>query len=739
VASIAVLDNVALGDGATNDDTSTVGEPSLAWADGNVFVTGNWYASRSVDGGANWAHVDPFTTFPSAAGGFCCDQIAIRDRARGVWIWILQYVQQNGANVFRLAATKDANFAGGGWYYWTIAPTTLDASFTGVWFDYPDAALTADNLFVTFNMYNAAGQWQRAAVMRFPLDTIANAGTLIFNSWTTTNNGSLRLTQGAGSTMYWGSHNNNQQLRLFAWADGQNNISTWDIGVRQWSGTIASNAPNGVNWLGRADPRITGACVGDGRITFMWTAGSDANRPQAYARVVRINEATKQVADEPDIWSSARAWAYPAACSNSAGVIGMTAFYGGVDRAPGHIVGARDDAGGTWSTIYAKLGSDSPVDGKWGDYLTCRAHAPSPDTWVASGFTLEGGTARTNIVARVVHYRLDQQPANWSAWASEGGVLTSDIAVGRNADGRLEAFVRGTDNALWHKWQVAPSGAWSGWVSLGGVLTSNIAVASNADGRLEAFVRGTDNALWHCWQVAPGGAWSGWTSLGGVLTSEIAVGRNADGRLEVFVRGTDNALWHKWQVSAGGGWSGWASRGGVLTSNPTVASNADGRLEAFVRGTDNALWHNWQVTPGGAWSGWVSLGGVLTSDTAVGLNADGRLEAFVRGTDNALWHKWQVTPGGAWSGWASLAGVLTSTIAVARNSTGRLEAFVRGTDNALWHTWQVAPSGAWSGWASEGGVLTSNPSQASNGDGRIEIFVRGTDNALWHKWQTRPL
>ncbi|HEX4883612.1 MAG TPA: C1 family peptidase, partial [Casimicrobiaceae bacterium] len=59
----------------------------------------------------------------------------------------------------------------------------------------------------------------------------------------------------------------------------------------------------------------------------------------------------------------------------------------------------------------------------------------------------------------------------WSGWATQGGVLTSDIAVDRNADGRMELFVRGTDNALWHKWQVAPNSPWSGWSSLGGVLT----------------------------------------------------------------------------------------------------------------------------------------------------------------------------------------------------------------------------------------------------------------------------
>ena len=286
----------------------------------------------------------------------------------------------------------------------------------------------------------------------------------------------------------------------------------------------------------------------------------------------------------------------------------------------------------------------------------------------------------------------ERATSSWSNWASQGGGLTSDIAVGRNADGRLEVFARGTDNAMWHKWQTAPNNGWSGWASRGGVLTSNITVAQNADGRLEAFVRGTDNALWHNRQTSPGGSWSGWVSQGGVLTSNITVGRNADGRLELFVRGTDNALWHKWQTAPGGSWSGWASQGGVLTSDIAVGRNADGRMELFVRGTDNALWHKWQTAPNSGWAGWASQGGVLTSNITVGRNASGRMELFVRGTDNALWHKWQTAPNSGWSPWASQGGVLTSNIAVAQNADGRLEVFARGTDGALWHKWQGAPA-----------------------------------------------
>jgi len=128
---------------------------------------------------------------------------------------------------------------------------------------------------------------------------------------------------------------------------------------------------------------------------------------------------------------------------------------------------------------------------------------------------------------------------------------------------------------------------WSAWESLGGVLTSGVGVSSWASGRLDTFVRGTDNALWHKWFS---GGWSGWESLGGVLTSGPGVSSWASGRLDVFVRGTDNAMWHKW---FSGGWSGWESLGGVLTSDPDAVSWGPNRIDTFVRGTDNAMWHKW--------------------------------------------------------------------------------------------------------------------------------------------------
>lgn len=320
-------------------------------------------------------------------------------------------------------------------------------------------------------------------------------------------------------------------------------------------------------------------------------------------------------------------------------------------------------------------------------------------------------------------------------WGGLGGYFSGKAAVARNADGRLEAFVRGGDNGLWHAWQTSAGGAWSGWSSLGGAISSNPAVVANSDGRLEVFAQGTNNGLWHIWQNSPGGNWSGWAGLGGVIQSDPSVIVNADGRLEVVARGGDNGLWDIYQYAPGGGWSSWNGLGGSLTGRPALVENADGRLEIFVRGADNGLWHNWQSYPGGGWSGWNSLGGSIATSPAVGMDSDGRLEVFVMGADGGLWDMYETSPG-AWGSWASLAGSITSTPLVGVNSDGRLEVFVRGSNYGLWHIWQTYAGGSWSSWSSLGGTLADEPSLGTNADGRLDVFVRGTDNSLWHTWQS---
>jgi hypothetical protein len=261
-----------------------------------------------------------------------------------------------------------------------------------------------------------------------------------------------------------------------------------------------------------------------------------------------------------------------------------------------------------------------------------------------------------------------------------------------------------------------------GWAPLGGTLTSGPDSSSSGPNALDAFVRGTDGALWHVsWN---GTQWGAWQPVGGTLTSDPGAVSWGSNRLDVFVRGTDSGLWHRWWD--GVSWSAWEPLGGILTSGPDVSSSGPGSLDVFVRGTDNGLWQrSWN---GASWSSWQSVGGVLTADPSAVSWGPGRIDVFVRGTDSGLWQRsWN---GAAWGTWQPLGGVLTSGADAASCSAGHLDVYALGTDSGIWHR---GFNGTWSGWQSVGGQWTSGPSAVCRPTTTtVDLFARGLDYALWH-------
>ena len=156
----------------------------------------------------------------------------------------------------------------------------------------------------------------------------------------------------------------------------------------------------------------------------------------------------------------------------------------------------------------------------------------------------------------------------WSAYASLNGVIKdeNDPVVIANADGRLQVFVVGADNALYYKSQIsAGSNTWSEWQPLSGALrdNSNPAVILNFDGRLETFVIGSgSNSVFHKFQNSPGSTdWSPYDSLGGGVrfnSSPDSLCRETEFQLvfttycqqlplQIFVIGFDNGLYHTWR------------------------------------------------------------------------------------------------------------------------------------------------------------------------------------------------
>ena len=179
-----------------------------------------------------------------------------------------------------------------------------------------------------------------------------------------------------------------------------------------------------------------------------------------------------------------------------------------------------------------------------------------------------------------------------------------------------------------------PVRRWRGWEDLGGVIIGAPTVASWAANRLDCFVRGTNNSMYHKWWN--GSQWSGWENLGGVIVESPAAVSWGPNRIDCFAPGTNNHMYHKWWD--GSSWHGWEDLGGVIIGAPTVASWAPNRLDCFVRGTNNNMYHKWWN--GSSWSGWENLGGVIVESPAAVSWGPNRIDCFAPGTNNHMYHKW---------------------------------------------------------------------------------------------------
>lgn len=325
----------------------------------------------------------------------------------------------------------------------------------------------------------------------------------------------------------------------------------------------------------------------------------------------------------------------------------------------------------------------------------------------------------------------------WVGEMSMGG-YGKQICVGQNQDGRLEIFYIGTNDKIYHNWQLGTNGKeWSGEFAMGG-YAKHICVGQNQDGRMEIFYVGTDNQLYHNWQDKPNSGWVGEFKMGGA-GKQICVGQNQDGRLEIFYIGMNDQIYHNAQDMPNSGWMGEMLLGGGA-KQICLARNKDGRLELFyVDIKSNKICHSWQVNPN---SGWTS-GKVLAKDDearqiCIGQNPDGRLEIFYVGTNDKVYHNWQVSANSSnWNGEVYM-GSEARQICVGQNQDGRLEIIYIGTNNRLYHDFQSE-----FGWRGEEMFSKYNDEGkqicvARNQDGRLEAFYIGTNSAVYHNYQAQP-
>lgn len=150
-------------------------------------------------------------------------------------------------------------------------------------------------------------------------------------------------------------------------------------------------------------------------------------------------------------------------------------------------------------------------------------------------------------------------------WTSLGGQLFAASGVSAVATAeQTTVVVRWIDNTVRSRTRTA--GSWGAWKALGGQTFSDPAVTSVSTGRLDIYVRGRDDALWH--RTAA----TAWQRLGGVLATGPAATTGAAGLITVAGRGP-GAFYSTGTQTAAGIWSGWVKVPAITSPswNPHVS------------------------------------------------------------------------------------------------------------------------------------------------------------------------
>lgn len=274
------------------------------------------------------------------------------------------------------------------------------------------------------------------------------------------------------------------------------------------------------------------------------------------------------------------------------------------------------------------------------------------------------------------------------------------------AQAQQHVFARGEDASLMH---------YDGtrWTSRGGQIVGAPDACSWGPGRLDVFIRGTDNKLWQIALI--NGTWSEWIPHDGNLASPPTCVSWGPNRIDVFAveAGTRAMVRKVWDGSA---WSGWVPIGGEFPagSAPDAASNGVNDITVVARGMDNAVWSTHHGASG--WESWTPLGQRANSDPTVVARGGGRVDVFVQAPDNQMTH----LSGGTWTprGGVFNSGDGPDATAVSANE---YVLYVRGSDGELWRGRGAAN---FAGWDPVGGRITSDPAVVSMG-GSTPATARG--------------
>lgn len=428
---LTLVTNTELKKAADQSTASNVGEPSVAMNANVVFYTGNWYAAVSSDSGKTFKFIDPATSFkdPKPNSEFCCDQVVHYISKIDTFVWLLQYGPDTGDNIQRLAFAKTADVVAGKWTLFDI--TTKSLGVSGAFLDFPDMALSANNLYITTNIFGP-GNDVGSAVIRIPFAGIAS-GNPTAQSFVSMDLQSFRVAQNCDTTAFFAAHADTSTLAVFSWKEGQAKPVEKSVPVARWLGGNGyfSRTADGRRWLDRADPRLTGATLAKNDLWFAWTVDRNSNhRPNPFVQIAKIDATNLTLIDNINIFDANSATAYGALSTNENGEVGISYMIGGGPLNPSHVVGILT---GVRKDILVANGDRGPIDpsgkGEWGDYLTVRRVFPNQKLFAATGFTMKGPEDGSNrdCTPRFVVFGRKADAAGGTVTDGPGVVVVPDV------------------------------------------------------------------------------------------------------------------------------------------------------------------------------------------------------------------------------------------------------------------------------------------------------------------------
>lgn len=387
--------------------SSEVAEPTCAHSGPYGIQTANFYAYTTADDGGNWAYVNPYTRFTASDGGFCCDQFVLHvphAGPTGAVVWLLQYSYSAATqtNRLRLCFMTGSGIGSASGCVYDLTPSHAGYP-AGTWFDFPHLGYSDRWLYVTANVFNAAGTWQGSAVTRLALADMLACIPAASQSFRSTTVGSHRFVQRMrpAADMVFAGHVDNGRLRLYRWSDSGSTPVARDVAVAAWYwGTTAVVDPDGRSFTSRSDNRLQGAWDNDVHVGFMWYSNQGGNYPRPHVRVAWFDRGTFDLAGEHAIWNSELAFAYPSVAPNIHGHLGGSIAAGGGTLRPMTLAWVVDDTN-CWSGLDSgpiAIPSTRLSGDLWGDYYQTQCNPQRPTTWLTTGMAM---TLQSNLTHRM--------------------------------------------------------------------------------------------------------------------------------------------------------------------------------------------------------------------------------------------------------------------------------------------------------------------------------------------------